>query len=283
MRNCRSAELLRRNIKVNGTHELQSPDTNRQCRGINDVTDSKSLESLRHSNKISETDSKSSGHRRRKVNDVITTNGATRLFPYECGTHSFAKYPDMKGSPQHEALLRSGMNMDSRLYVHGDRQHVISEEYGDGEEPVWRKRDTLIKEEREAIAKKRRDRCQECTIEHTNQSTSKSRVNKNTINSAKVNKRSTLPIINADDGLDAFDDLLAKQDNSAQCNKHVKLVARREIVVEWQTMAMVIDRLLFWIFLLATVVAYIVILFIIPYSKPTYPDDLLPIRILKRS
>ena len=67
------------------------------------------------------------------------------------------------------------------------------------------------------------------------------------------------------------------------CQKEKALISRKEMVVEWQTIATVIDRLLFWIFLLGTIVAYIVILIVVPGSKPTYTDDILPIHLLKRN
>ena len=42
------------------------------------------------------------------------------------------------------------------------------------------------------------------------------------------------------------------------------LYLRKLIVAEWQRIAAVIDRVLFWIYLLGTVVSYIIILFVIP-------------------
>lgn len=67
------------------------------------------------------------------------------------------------------------------------------------------------------------------------------------------------------------------------CQKEMALMSRREMVVEWQTIATVVDRLLFWIFLIGTIVAYIVILIIVPGSKPTFDDGVLPIHLLKRN
>ena len=42
------------------------------------------------------------------------------------------------------------------------------------------------------------------------------------------------------------------------------LYVRKLIVAEWQRIAAVVDRVLFWIYLLGTVASYIVILFVIP-------------------
>ncbi len=58
------------------------------------------------------------------------------------------------------------------------------------------------------------------------------------------------------------------------CRKEQALAYRKEIVVEWQTIATVIDRLLFWLFLFATVIAYLVILVFVPWTKPEFPNDL---------
>ena len=65
------------------------------------------------------------------------------------------------------------------------------------------------------------------------------------------------------------------------CHKEEALAFRKLIVVEWQTIATVVDRLLFWIFLIATVAAYLIILLFIPYSKPPFDEDVTPIHVLK--
>ena len=61
------------------------------------------------------------------------------------------------------------------------------------------------------------------------------------------------------------------------CRKRKALARRKLIVSEWQTIAMIIDQLLFWVFLTATVVAYLVIIVIAPYTKPSLSDDFTPI------
>jgi hypothetical protein len=53
------------------------------------------------------------------------------------------------------------------------------------------------------------------------------------------------------------------------CPMAMALADRKRAVVEWQAMAAVVDRLLFWIFLVATIVAYIVMLIVIPIMKPS--------------
>ena len=67
------------------------------------------------------------------------------------------------------------------------------------------------------------------------------------------------------------------------CRREQSLALRKEIVVEWQTIATVIDRLLFWIFLLATVVAYLVILVFVPMTKPDFPSDMPAIHAFVRN
>ena len=78
-----------------------------------------------------------------------------------------------------------------------------------------------------------------------------------------------------------------KQDTVANfvvetCQKEQALTTRKEMIVEWQTIATIIDRLLFWIFFIGTVVAYIVILICVPNSKPSYTDEIIPLHLLKR-
>lgn len=51
------------------------------------------------------------------------------------------------------------------------------------------------------------------------------------------------------------------------CNKAVAMAARKRAIAEWQVMAAIVDRLLFWIFLLATVFTYLVILVGVPLLK----------------
>ena len=67
------------------------------------------------------------------------------------------------------------------------------------------------------------------------------------------------------------------------CRREQSLALRKEIVVEWQTIATVIDWLLFWIFLLATIVAYLVILVFVPMTKPDFPNDMPAIHAFVRN
>ncbi len=57
------------------------------------------------------------------------------------------------------------------------------------------------------------------------------------------------------------------------CAKTQTLLARKKIIVEWQTIATIMDRFLFWLFLMGTVVAYIVILVVVPSEKPIAYDE----------
>ena len=77
---------------------------------------------------------------------------------------------------------------------------------------------------------------------------------------------------------DEFARIVAKS-----CRREQSLALRKEIVVEWQTIATVIDRLLFWIFLLATIIAYLVILVFVPMTKPDFPKDMPAIHAFVRN
>lgn len=66
------------------------------------------------------------------------------------------------------------------------------------------------------------------------------------------------------------------------CRREKALMNRKEIVVEWQTIATVLDRLMFWVFLTATLVCYIIILFVIPSMKPHSQAHVEQTRILRR-
>ncbi|ELT91068.1 hypothetical protein CAPTEDRAFT_159244 [Capitella teleta] len=68
--------------------------------------------------------------------------------------------------------------------------------------------------------------------------------------------------------------------NEESCKKLKALADRKKVIVEWQSIATVIDRILFWIFLLGTVVAYLIILVLVPNSKPEYKEDNTRTRIL---
>ena len=63
------------------------------------------------------------------------------------------------------------------------------------------------------------------------------------------------------------------RDLQDDCAKLAALRKRKEMIVEWHVMATVIDRLLFWIFLLGTVLAYIIILIVVPNTKPIITDE----------
>lgn len=60
-----------------------------------------------------------------------------------------------------------------------------------------------------------------------------------------------------------------RQQSQRPSNRRVKdatsdLYVRKLIVAEWQRIAAVIDRVLFWVYLLGTIASYVVILFVIP-------------------
>lgn len=55
--------------------------------------------------------------------------------------------------------------------------------------------------------------------------------------------------------------------NAIQCKTRNELLRRKLIVAEWQRIATVVDRVLFWFYFLATLASYLVILIFVPNSK----------------
>ena len=66
------------------------------------------------------------------------------------------------------------------------------------------------------------------------------------------------------------------------CKKQFALLERKRVIVEWQSVATVIDRVLFWVFLIGTGIAYLVILVIVPHTKPEEEADLAKTRALNK-
>ena len=60
-----------------------------------------------------------------------------------------------------------------------------------------------------------------------------------------------------------------KDDSTFGCHRAHALFVWKRAIVEWRTMSAVIDRLLFVFFLVATVLIYVVILFVLPIMKST--------------
>lgn len=163
------------------------------------------------------------------------------------------------------------------------------------EEPVWLKRDSILQKEQEALVKK-----QQNNRESKDKSNKKSKTNaKSKSKSKSKDKASDKDNVNtkfqddlrkcalADPGLEFFlncgrHDILAGLVSDA-CRKEKALAERRAMIVEWQTIATVIDRLLFWIFLIGTLAAYVIILFAMPWTKPSLPDDVTPFHVLKNA
>lgn len=58
-----------------------------------------------------------------------------------------------------------------------------------------------------------------------------------------------------------------QNDEKWPCAVYQALLSRKIVVAEWQRIACVIDRFLFWIYFISTIVAYIVILVIIPGQR----------------
>jgi hypothetical protein len=73
---------------------------------------------------------------------------------------------------------------------------------------------------------------------------------------------------------------LCRSGNEENCKKLQALADRKKVVVEWQSIATVVDRILFWIFLLGTAVAYLVILVLVPNTKPDFRDGDTRTRVL---
>ncbi|XP_071156262.1 neuronal acetylcholine receptor subunit alpha-10-like isoform X2 [Mytilus edulis] len=55
--------------------------------------------------------------------------------------------------------------------------------------------------------------------------------------------------------------------NAIQCKTRNELVKRKFIVAEWQRIATVVDRVLFWFYFLGTLASYLIILVFVPNSK----------------
>ncbi|XP_023930643.1 neuronal acetylcholine receptor subunit alpha-10 isoform X1 [Lingula anatina] len=49
---------------------------------------------------------------------------------------------------------------------------------------------------------------------------------------------------------------------------------RKEIVVEWQCISIVLDRFMFWVYLVATIATYIVIFVVVVYTKPNLQEKI---------
>lgn len=56
-------------------------------------------------------------------------------------------------------------------------------------------------------------------------------------------------------------------DEKWPCAVYQALLSRKIVVAEWQRIACVIDRFLFWFYFISTIVAYVVILVIIPGQR----------------
>ncbi|KAK2146415.1 hypothetical protein LSH36_610g01033 [Paralvinella palmiformis] len=211
--------------------------------------------------------------------DSCKQNGSKLLSSYERGLDACVKYPDVMTSHRKNKLRHfdgDEVKIQSSAAAIDDNVYTDS---CDDEEPVWRRRETLIKEQRKMLLKNRNDN-QFISSKVTNCRTEPNRKLGVDISPDPVepeqNDRNPERV-----GRDALAGIPRERHQRMPCNKHAALMSRREIVVEWQTMALVIDRLLFWIFLMATLIAYVVILFIMPYSKPKYIDNNSPMRILK--
>jgi hypothetical protein len=65
----------------------------------------------------------------------------------------------------------------------------------------------------------------------------------------------------------------APSDEIEICDKKIEFMRQKVIIAEWQRIAAVVDRLLFWIYFFGTIIAYVTILFIVPSSKPTIASE----------
>ncbi|XP_074653007.1 neuronal acetylcholine receptor subunit alpha-10-like [Tubulanus polymorphus] len=69
------------------------------------------------------------------------------------------------------------------------------------------------------------------------------------------------------------DKMSINENSEEMCQRQNELMKQKVVIAEWQRIAAVIDRLLFWAYFVGTIVSYVVILFIIPGSKPGLNDQ----------
>ena len=152
-----------------------------------------------------------------------------------------------------------------------------SESHGRAESPIWRMRDSF--RIRNELEEKKR-----CKLQNSppGVDTVANNLNSDDNHDLKaVNKEQcgALHTRSKENGLKPGKKL------PSSCPKQVALLERRQMVVEWQTIAAVVDRLLFWLFLFGTIAAYVIILFLIPGMKPDYSaqENMAPAAELNRN
>lgn len=139
---------------------------------------------------------------------------------------------------------------------------------GNGEEPVWLPRGTFT----ERTGRENSDGAQTQRVFPESPShCSDGRPGETSSSSAAAGPAAALTTPSCDDA------------TIEACRKRKALARRKLIVSEWQTIATVIDQLLFWIFLTATILAYLIIIIIAPYTKPALPDHFTPLNQLTPS
>ena len=207
-------------------------------------------------------------------------NGAGLLSPRDRVSETVFNHADAISSQPGNGLRysNSGQQLDAQSRAAATDDGCVDS--GEDDEPIWRRRETLVREQREMLLKNRK--------EHREQSTNLADDRPNAEFGSRLPAPASRPVAGQSAAAPTChretENLVGRRrdrNERTPCNKHVALMSRREIVVEWQTMALVIDRLLFWIFLMATVAAYVIILFVFPYSKPKYIDDKSPMRVLR--
>lgn len=130
-----------------------------------------------------------------------------------------------------------------------DESELNSERDETEDEPVWIRRSSPLPSRRTERTRRRPDH-------HHQRRSSKA--------AGDCDLHKELPIIET-----SLDDVCRRDDvnRDSVCGKAVAMATRKQAIAEWQIMATVIDRLLFWVFLLATVVTYLVILVGLPLLK----------------
>lgn len=188
---------------------------------------------------------------------------------YDCKKHLTSKrrtsavpfcQPSMSLDPISQAPSVSGdQTCRNRRYNRMDEKEAESPDEAEETEVVWLRREDIIKEDEEK--KKNAVATTSFTV------TSEKQTDKNTkkkLKSSKclANKIETVSHISGNVG-DGFG-------RPNACKTLNELHHRKIVVAEWQRIASVIDRILFWIYFLGTLTAYLVILIVVPgknYAK----------------
>ncbi|XP_060078753.1 neuronal acetylcholine receptor subunit alpha-10-like [Ylistrum balloti] len=203
---------------------------------------------------------------------------------YRCKKHGKLDTKNIpnKSSPDKEdtAMLDKETTIRNRRYDKNDVMTTSFVEENDEQEVIWLRREDFKEETAECSRNTWADLHELQQSSKDNNNRAKKGARRKT--SGKAPAPAVTPVLQDETKSTQTEGSLGTF--LAECRNQNELFARKLIVAEWQRIAAVTDRILFWFYFLSTLTSYIVILIVVPNSNYSrWNEEILPMHTVTQA